>query len=240
MRIRNRSSLLFCACLVLCMQIPTSAETIIKLGLGGGPDLQLSGGFLSTVGNQPTDATFHGFVGASEEIQDIVPPKQASFELNGVALSGDPSTTAGLITQATMGGSFALFDETGAELLRGTLVEGALHGTTGNSATGGFLTANLGTFTGPTDMDKLFKLLEPDSASLAISLTDVRSSTEAGPVGGFAVVDNVLQTFTADATAAIAAEPFGGNQELPEPSSFVLALVAGLAALRLRRRARGD
>jgi MYXO-CTERM domain-containing protein len=86
-------------------------------------------------------------------------------------------------------------------------------------------------------MGKLFNLLEPNSASLAISLTDVRSSTNDGPVSGFAVVGNALQTFTADATAAIAAEPFGGQQELPEPSGFTLAILAGLAVLRFRRRA---
>jgi len=240
-----RRSLLMVAC-SLCATNICSAETIVKLNLGStGPDIHLQNGVLSTVddednsasspGDQGTGTTFHGFVDGVDGIVDINAPAQSSFSLSGVSLLGSSFAVElgafSLITQATTGGLFELFDENGGVLLTGSLTNGSLHGTSGLSAAGGFLTADLGSFTGPNDhsFDKLFSLLAPGSASLAMSLTDVSS----GPNGkrGFQVLDDMLQDFSADASANIGADP------IPEPTSLGLLLVGFVGVLgSLRRR----
>ena len=231
------------------------AETIIKLNLGStSPDVKFEGGVLQTVidpgrsmqkpGDQDTSATFHGFVQVVAGLIDITPPSQSTFTLSGVGIpTNQPPVVidqgaVSILSQATVGGSFSLFDEFGGLLLTGTLEEGALNGTTGTSATGGFLTANLGTFTGPSsgdtgpggDFNRLFKFLEPGSASLSISLGDVLSSDG---TSGFVIENNRLMAFTADATANVGAE-FS-----PEPGGVTLTMLGVLALsgfVRERRR----
>jgi|GEM_PF-2903639 len=220
------------------------AETIVKLGLGSaGPDIQLVDGVLSTVddgsaaspGDQTSDVTFHGFVAGS--VADITPPNEGSFSLSGVSMVGSPFVVNqglfSLVTQQTTGGTFDLYDEAGDILLSATLEDGSLHGTTGASATGGFITLNLGTFTGPAadEFDVLFSQLAPETASLAISLTDV-SSPNGAP--GLSVANDLLENFSADATANVGADPIG--TVLPEPSSNCLAALGCLALLAWRRR----
>ena len=231
------------AAFAVLFSLPLQAETIVKLGLGStGPDIQLVDGTLSTVddgeagspGDQESTVTFHGFVAGS--VDDITPPAQGSFTLSGVSMVGSPVLVNqgifSLVTQQTTGGTFELYGDDGQVLLTATLEDGSLHGTTSAAATGGFISMNLGTFTGPAadDLDVLFSQVAADTASLAISLTDVSDDTGAG---GLSVIDNVLQNFTSDATANIGAESFGGV--VPEPSSGMMAL-AGLALLTIRRR----
>ena len=144
------------------------------------------------------------------------------------------------MTQATTGGSFSLYDEFGGLLLTGTLDSGSLHGTIGPSGTGGFLTANLGTFTGPSSSDtgpsgsafnQLFKLVDPGSAALAVSLTDVVSiDPVSGPIPGFLVVNGEMQRFTADATANV------GASQVPEPGTLSLLLVGVVGAMLMGSR----
>lgn len=235
---------LLMAALVVFFTAPTQAETIIKLGLGStGPDIELIDGVLSSVddgvagspGDQESTVTFHGFVSGS--VSDITPPDQGSFSLSGVSMVGSPVLVDqgifSLVTQQTTGGTFELYDDAGAVLLTATLEDGSLHGTTSASATGGFISMNLGTFTGPAadELDVLFSQLAPETASLAISLTDVTRATGAP---GLQVSENVLQNFSADATANIGADPIGTI--LPEPSSNLLAIFGCLTLLALRRK----
>lgn len=243
MTISLRRSLLIAA-LVSLFSMPALAETIIKLDFGAtgtvGPDIELEDGVLSTVddniagtpGDQDTSVTFHGFVSGSEV--DITPPNQGSYSLAGVSMVGSPFVVNqglfSLVTQQTTGGTFELYDDAGEVLLTASLQDGSLHGTTGASATGGFLTANLGSFTGPA-ASELFGQLAPNTASLAISLTDV-SSPNGAP--GLSVSDEVLQNFSADATANIGADPIGVG--LPEPTSISMALFGILGILGFRRR----
>jgi hypothetical protein len=108
--------------------------------------------------------------------------------------------------------------------LSGTLVDGTLTGPNGGSRTGSFLTAAFGTFTGGT----LSPLVDANSASLAISLTEVLSPT--GGPAGLQVMNNVLSDFVADATANMGAL-------VPEPSLFPCMLL-GMAILALGGRRR--
>lgn len=225
--------------------MPAMAETIVKLDFGTtgtvGPDIELENGILSTVndgvagtpGDQDTSVTFHGFVVGTEG--DITPPNQGSYSLSGVSMVGSPFVVNqglfSLVTQQTTGGTFELYGTNGDVLLTATLQDGSLHGTTGASATGGFLTANLGTFTGPASSD-LFNQLAPNTASLAISLTDVSSPN--GAPGLSVGANELLQNFSADATANIGADNIGVG--LPEPTSISMALFGVLGILGFRRR----
>jgi len=225
------------------------AETIIKLTFGStGPDIQLDGGVLSTVddgvttsspGDQQSTVDFDGFVETSGGLVDIVIPEQGSFSLFGVDLVGEPGVdTIGPFTridQATTGGSFELYDQNGTILLTGTMTDGLLSGSPGGAAAGSFFAANLGTFTGPSsdELNKLFAQLDPDSASLSISLTDVIASDS---TPGLQLVGGVLRDFTADATGNVSAESIGNV--VPEPSSVSLVLCGLLGLLSLRRRQR--
>lgn len=234
----------FIAAVVSFFSLSASAETIIKLDFGTtgsvGPDIELDNGVLSTVddgvagspGDQDTSVTFHGFVAGSEV--DITPPNQGSYSLSGVSMVGSPFVVNqglfSLVTQQTTGGTFELYDTAGEVLLTATLQDGSIHGTTGAAAAGGFLTANLGTFTGPSG-SSLFDQLAPNTASLAISLTDVSSPNGAA---GLSVANDLLQDFAADATANIGADNNGVS--LPEPSSISMALFAVIGILGFRRR----
>lgn len=234
-----RSILIAASCLISGQLL--YGETIIKLGLGPiGPDIQLEGGTLSTVddgndspaspGQQDTSVQFDNFVADVPGLHNIFPPDSASFTLTGVNVVGVPLVVdqggTDLVIQSTNGGAFTLYDENGAELLTGTLEAGSLNGHTGISGTSSFLTASLGTFTGPMGT-ALYDVLDPDSASLAISLTDV---TSVGGVPGMVVSENAIQSFSADATANIGAQP------IPEPSSLTILLLAlvGLGVARKR------
>lgn len=225
--------------------LPTSAlaDTIMNLTLAGNFDIELSGTELSTLddgngatpGDQDTKIEFpeNSFVFGQDGIEDVV----GSFTLSGIELTGSPFVVGGsLLTYQTTGGTFEVYDDAGLPILTGSLADGSFYGTigTGSAATGGWLTVNLGTFTGPAaPNDALFKLLDPDSAAMSISFTEL--FTGASP--GVAVVDGVLQDFTADATANIAAESIN-NSLVPEPNAIGLCLFGALSILSLRLRQR--
>lgn len=236
----------YVAALLSVFAASVSAETIIKQTLGAtGPDIEMIDGVLSTVddgnvgtpGDQQTSISFHGFVEGQAGVVDISPPDQGSFTLDGIVAVGSPVVQdRGIFTtveQQTTGGTFEVYGKDGEVILTGTLANGFLSGTSGAAATGGFITANLASFTGPSDpgLNYLFSLLDPNSASLAVSLTDV-----SGPNGepGLSVTNGAVDNFTADAIASIGAEAL--NNPLPEPASSVLALMAMLGALGFRNR----
>ena len=246
---RRRSLGFLAIAAALCFfNLSAHADTIVKLTLAGDLDIELVGTEISTIddgnaaspGDQDTSVEFPAgsFVFGAPGIQDIVPPAFGSVSLSGIELTGSPTIVAGnLLTYQTTGGTFELYDDLGDPLLTGSLDDGSFFGTVGSggAATGGWLTVNLGNFTGPPNApnDKLFSLLDPDSAAMSISFTELFTGTTPG-----VVVDNgVLQGFTADATANISAEANGAL--LPEPSTAVLGLIAGvLGVLGFRRRNR--
>ena len=224
------------------------ADTILKLTLAGTSDIELVGTEISTIddgnaaspGDQDTAVEFPegSFVFGQPGITNIVPPDFGSLSLSGIELTGSPTIVAGtLLTYQTTGGTFELYDDAGDPLLTGTLDDGSFYGTVGSggAATGGWLTVNLGTFTGPPDepMNKLFSLLDPDSAAMSISFTELFT----GNTPGVIVENGVLQGFTADATANIAADTNGAL--LPEPASILYGLFAVLGAMGFRRRRDG-
>ena len=220
-----------------------SAETIIKLELGStSPDVIYRDGILSTNndgvlinsdGDRQTDATFLGFV-SDAGIADIA--GSASITLDGIEASGDALVFQDVIVnQSTTGGFFKLYDENNALLLEGTLESGILTGPlgTGGSSTGSLFTVSLGKFTGPTETNsQLFDLLDPDSAQLAMSFTNVNNGSGRS---GLAIDENKrLLDFQADVTAQIAAE--SSAIEAPEPAAWSLALFGILGLLGFRRQ----
>jgi len=223
------------------------AATVVKLDLGStGPDVQFVDGVFSTVndgdlsatspGDQGSSVTFHEFVSGKPGVFNITPPAVGSFSLAGIATVGSPVFgLANTLQQQTTGGTFEIYSDTGQVLLTGSLEDGVLSGTSeaGGAAAGGFLTANLGRFTGPSDnsLNDLFSLLDPNSASISIPLSDVTGDSGSS---GLSLVNNVLQGFTADAQVNIGADAL--SNQLPEPSSFGLTILASVGILGFRRR----
>ncbi len=233
----------FLAAALSFLPMSAFADTIVNLTLAGNLDIELSGTELSTIddgngatpGDQDTEIEFpeNSFVFGEDGIGDLV----GSFTLSGIELTGSPIVVAGsLLTYQTTGGTFEVYDDAGMPLLTGSLADGSFYGTigTGSAATGGWLTVNLGTFTGPAPPnDALFKLLDPASAAMSISFTELFTGAEPG----VSVIDGVLQDFTADATANIAAESIN-NTLTPEPNALMLGILAVLGVLNFRRRQR--
>ena len=145
--------------LILSIGSHVYAGTIIKLGFSTDPiaDIELVGQELSTVddgvgathGDQNTEVTFLGVLGA----QPAITGDNASFSLTSVALNGAPTVIGNTIIQTTNGGDFALYDQNNALLLSGTLGDGILSGPIGGTATGGFLTTEFGVFSGVIRFD---------------------------------------------------------------------------------------
>ena len=238
------SSLLYVGAIgALTWAVSAQAETVIKLDLGSTsePDIQLVSGAVSTfrdaaatAGDQKTNVEFSSFLEAT--VPDIV---GGSFTLKEVSLVGAPTDLGPIVTQNTSGGAFEIFDASGVSLLTGTLNAGVLIGPPTSatvSATGSFLTATMGDFTGPA-ASALYTQLAPDSASISISLTNVQS---AGGGKGLTIIEDgaapFLGDFVAGATANIAAVSASDGNNLPEPAGLTLALFGLLGALSLRRR----
>lgn len=216
--------------LAVLLAVPAQAETVIKLDFGtdSAADLQLSGGVFSTVnnlnasttGNQDTNVLVLDFL---DPFQADITDGTASVSLSSVNTVGPVTMLGTTVFQPTMGGSFQIYNSANVLLLSGTLQDGVISGPIGSSRTGSFLTAVFGAFTGGT----LAPHVDPNSASLAISLTGVRS---AGNLNGLQVSNNVLLDFTADATANIGAL-------VPEPATGSLALLnLGAVFCSVRRR----
>ena len=206
-----------------------SADTIIKLGLSGtgGPDVQYVAGVFGTAddgvagttGLQNTNSEFTGFL--DPLVADIL--ANASFTLAGVTASGAASVVGGVIvSQATTGGTFSLYDPSNVLLLTGVLGNGAITGSTGNS-TGSFFNTNNATFTGGS----LLAYVATTPAALSLSFTNLLS----GNVGAMVVNNGVLGNFVADATGNIS------GSAVPEPASMALLLSGVLGAAVRKRKA---
>ena len=190
--------ILFCASNV-------QAGTIIKLNFGNDslPDIELIDGVLSTaadavgatVGDQNTDVSFLGILSGATPIEG----DNASLTLEGISLVGDPLTVGLTVLQATQGGDFTLYDPSNVLLLAGALGDGTLSGPIGGTATGGFLTAEYGTFIDGSLLP-LLQAHNATSSSFSISLSDVN-----GGKGLSLTEDNALADFIADANANIGA-----------------------------------
>lgn len=196
------------------------ADTIIKLDLGddAATDLQLSGGFLSTVddgdgataGDQNTDVEFLGFLSSLPDIASAA----ASYTLDGVAVSGSLAIFGSLAIQNLTGGTFSLFDENNVLLLSVSLDDSVLTGPLGAPATGALFSTTFGTILPGGTLDSF--ITDPGSISLSISMTDVNGGVGLSSSGG----GTVLNPFTADATQSISA--------VPEPGAAALIALAGL------------
>lgn len=229
---------------------PLSADTILKVGLGqSSPDVAFeladgvgelgtqSDGLLTSLGDTQTNATFLNFV-SEAGVANI--PADASFSLSGISAKGAAVVFGGsLINQETSGGSFQLYDQSNTLILEGLLEDGILTGPIGGSdedgpSTGSLFTVNLGTFILSEGADdEIFNLVDPNSAQLSMSFTNVAS--EDGAIGGLVIDGGILQPFTADVTAQIEANPRDPNLA-PEPASLGLAMIGALAMLGIRRR----
>lgn len=231
---------------------PLSAETIVKLDLGtSSPDVVYafdeaadtyvlstqSDGLVSSLGDTQTNATFQSFV-STAGVANI--PADASLSISGIQSVGNAVVFGGsLVNQETEGGSFQLYDDNNILILAGELEDGVLTGPLGVSdapgpSTGSLFTVNLGTFVLPDGADDtIFNLLDPESAQLSMSFTNVTSGD--GSAVGLSVIDDKLQSFTADVTAQVEAAARDPNL-LPEPASFGMAMLGLLAMLAGRSR----
>lgn len=234
-------SLLLATLLGLTISAASNAETIIKFELGAtSPDVVFQDGILATSpdgdlespGDRQTDASFSGFVKAAG-IEDIA--GDASITLSGITASGAPVVIGEtLVNQTTTGGKFSLYNELDQLILEGDLLGGVLSGPLGTTgaSTGSLFTVNLGRFTGPTDEnDQIFKLLDPESAQLSMSFTNVNDGNGGS---GLSIADGLLLNFEADVTANLEAE--AKAIEAPEPAGLGLAMIAAFALLGIRRR----
>lgn len=202
------------------------AASIIKVGLSEtAPDLIFDGttfhtindGNAATLGDQNTNVNFVGFlVGVQPDITTAV----ASFTLSGVSLVGGPNVVGALVSQATTGGSFSLYDAANTLLLSGNLADGAISGSN-VATTGSFFNTTFGTFTGGT----LLPLLVQNSLGISFALGGIDSSGVAHLVTG----PGGLNAFTANGTGLIDATP------VPEPLTGAL-LLSGIGAMGVRRR----
>jgi hypothetical protein len=172
----------------------------------------------AVMGDQTSNVDFTGFL--DPHFMDIT--SGASFSLTGVMASGSPVEQGGIIQQATMGGMFTFYDDSNNLLLRGDLDAGFLFG--GAISTGSFFTTTPVLYTDGS----LLPLMAPDSGSLSLSLTDVRT----GGTTGMVVAAGVLQDFTADATGQLEASA------VPEPSVLGMAALVSLVVIRRHRRRR--
>ena len=127
------------------------ADAIVKFPLSETftPDVEFSGGVFSTVndGNGATlgeQDTRLDFVGPLAFLADILTPT-ASFTLDGVTAVGAASTTLGVISQATTGGTYSIYDSSNSLLLQGSLADGAIVG--GTTETGSFFNTTIATYT---------------------------------------------------------------------------------------------
>lgn len=218
---------LFVGLILLAAPSSALADTLIKLSLGNtGPDFTYSGGVLSTfddgvAGTPGLQDTGIDFVGAFDgPFTDIL--ANASFSVSGVTASGNAATLGPIITQATSGGIFSIWDDVGTLILTGNIGTGAITGSsTGN--TGSFFNTSSVTFTGGS----LFPFLVPNSGGISFALANIIS---AGNPDGLLVVNDQLQSFTSDADGLITGNP------IPEPMTILLVGPALFGLARRRRQ----
>jgi hypothetical protein len=227
----SRKPLAFLACLALFATLglsPVTAETVIKFDLAdvSGADVSYNSGLLTTiddgnpaaVGDQSTGIQYQGFLSQFANIAS-----GGSLTLNGITANGSAASAGGLISQLTSGGTFSLFDNTNMLLLAGNLSSGVILGSSA-STTGSFFSTSPVNYTGGS----LLNLIQPNSGTISLSFTDVRT----GGTAGMAVENNTLLNFTAAATGQLEASA------VPEPSVFGMAAIGALALIRKHRRKR--
>lgn len=208
-----------------------NALTIIQTHLGGTgtgfQEIEYVGSALSTIddgnaattGDQDTDVVFDNYLAG---IADIA--SGASFTLSGITASGLPSVVGPIISQATTGGTFSLYDASNTLLLSGNLGDGIITGSDTGSV-GSAFTTTFGTFTGGTLLG-----LIPDVNSLFLSVVLSNIQTAGSP--GLDVVANLLQNFSANGQVSIDAEA----KAAPEPMTLGLMLTGMLAGSVMSRR----
>jgi hypothetical protein len=207
------------------------ADTLIKLTLGETtPDVALTQGGVfgttddgnaATAGNQNTAIEYTGSLDFIPDINTNI----GSFSLNNLLAVGPAQVFGSLVIQNFTGGIFSLFDPANNLLLSGILTNSALTGVVGPPGTGSVFTTSV--IIGPI-AGSLAPLIAPNSLSLSLTLTNINGG--AGLAVGAAAP--ILQPFTADSTLEIA------GTAVPEPTTFALIALGGIAAigLRLRRR----
>lgn len=225
---------LVAAGLVFSSSRTADAGTIIKLTLGGvGPDLEYSGGVLSTIddstpattGEQNTAVDFTDFLSG---MTDITLP-DASYTLNGIAAAGPASVLFGsIVVQPFVGGDFQLYDDSNGLLLDVDLGSTALTGPLGPSATGSVFSVTNGTIVGGS----LQPLIIDSSISFSVSMTNINGGAGLSitPLVPPEAGTGTLNAFVADATKVIAGD------RIPEPASAALVAFGLLIAPALRRR----
>jgi len=228
-------------CTILSAAASSSfAGTIIKMTLdGSGPDVEYTGGTFSTfddgngatTGDQNTAIEFLDFL---DSVESDVPLPVASFALNGLLATGPATVFNGvLVLQNFAGGILELYDSGNSLLLSGLLTTSAMTAPLGPPATGGLFTTSFAAVTGGS----LAPYIDPLTMTFSMSLADINGgaglSVTPAPSMPFPPIHlAVLNDFTADATASIAAEP------IPEPASVAMLLVGAVVALAAARRNR--
>jgi hypothetical protein len=222
---------LLAICVLLCLAAVAQANsTIIKLNLGAvGPDLGMnpagqlstnSDGDATTSGDQDTAIEFTGFL---EPIPDINSPT-ASFTLSGLMAAGPAQVVGSLAIQSFASGQFNLYDPSNNLLLSAPLNGSVLTGGIGPPGTGALFTTGLSSPSGGS----LAPYIAAGSLSLSVSMININGG------GGLAVLPNgVLQSFLADASVLIAANP--SEVVVPEPTSIALLSLGSLGLLARRR-----
>ncbi len=208
---------------------PASAVTIIKFDLGStGPDVQYSSGMLSTVddgdattaGDQNTGIDFVNFLDGP--FSDIL--AGASISLSNIMATGSSVVLGTLVTQATTGGTFDVYDPSNNLLLSGSLGDGAITGSNADS-TGSFFNTAVANFTSGS----LLSSLAATPAGFSISFTNILSSA-----GAFMNVGTSgLDPFTADATGQIEGDPAAA---VPEPATLALLVSGVLGGIAKRKK----
>ena len=202
----------------------SSAATILKLDLGSnGSDFELIEETFSTVddgtaspGQQNTTVVFTSFLDGYPDI----PIEAASFSLEDVILNGSATAIPGsVVIQPTQGGTFGVWDDSDELLLAGTFNDGAIVGSTGDSATGSFANLSLGT----VNDGSLASLVDVNSVALSISFTNVTDGQ------GFSLSQGHLAPFSAEGTANMSAN------QVPEPATIGLIVLASLLLLTTQR-----
>jgi len=219
-------ALTFCAAIAIT-GITAHAATIIKLNLGGtGPDIQLAGGFLSTVddgdatttGDQNTAILFDDFLdGGNPDINTST----ASVTISGLALNGPAVVVGPFVAQAFTGGTISIYSPAPANtlLLQGVLGDSALTGNIGPPPNGSVFTTTFANVTGGT----LDPFIADNTLSIQMTLSNINGG--AGLSAGVFV-----NPFVADSSVTIDAEP------VPEPTAALLAVICGLIPAAARRR----
>jgi len=199
----------------------SNAGTIIKLDLGGtGPDVQYSGGTLSTVndGNAGTTGDQNTAILFTDFLSSTVPnPTVGSYTLSGATGAGAPTPLGGgVFAQNFSGGNFQIYSNTNALLLSVNLGTSLLVG----GGNGAFFNITNGTVVGGS----LASQITANSIGMSMTLTNISG-------GGLSAPNGFLNNFVADATKEIT------GTQVPEPTAILLML-GGLAMPSLLRRRR--